>query len=103
MGNEVVKASQSAPITVTSGMIQTEGLTPEQQNELRMLAAKKGLELTFGVQEAQVRMQASEAELNLAKGTIAEMSSNQGSFSAKFTGKTVTGEYEIKAKKGLFL
>ena len=100
MGNEVVKASQSAPITVTSGMIQTEGLTPEQQNEL---AAKKGLELTFGVQEAQVRMQASEAELNLAKGTIAEMSSNQGSFSAKFTGKTVTGEYEIKAKKGLFL
>lgn len=103
MKNEMVKSQTSAPITVTAGMISVEGLTLEQQNELRMLAAKKGLDLTLGVQESQVRMQAAGAEMEMAKATIANLSANTGSFSAKFSGKTVTGDYEIKAKKGLFL
>ena len=46
MSNEIVKKDNSdSMLTIGPGPISLEGLDPSDQNELRMLAAKKGIDL----------------------------------------------------------
>ncbi len=103
MSNEIVrKDGTDSMLTIGPGPISMEGLAPSQVNELRMLAAKKGIDLAADAAQKQMQLQAAMAEvdgtLNAAKRLVA--SGARGSITA--TSQTATGSISIKIKKGLF-
>lgn len=104
MGTEIVKSEDCVPLAmVGSGPISLDGLTPAQQNELRMLAAKKGIDLAGEAATMKLRLQAAAAEVDVALNAAKQLSTIGTRVSIESTSTTATGNIKIKAKKGLIV
>lgn len=102
MSTEIVKRdAASAAITIGTGPISMEGLTLEQQNELKMLAAKKGIDLAAKAADMQLQNQAASAEVNAVLAAAKGFSDSGVGIKIESTTHTATGTISIKAKKGL--
>ena len=102
MSTKIVKKDNSdAMITIGSGPISMDGLTPEQQNRIRMLAAEKGIDLAADAAQKKLLLEAATAEvttvMNAAKGLV-DMGAR---VSITSNSQTATGDISIKVKKGL--
>ena len=102
MGTEMVKSeTQSSLLTIGAGPISLEGLTPTQQNELRMLAAKKGVDLAADAAKKQLQLQAASAEVDVVLCAAKRLNDIGARACITSTSKTATGAISIRAKKGL--
>ncbi len=104
MDTEIVAKNSNAPmVTIGAGPIALDGLTPAQQNEIRMLAAKKGIDLAADAAKMQLQLQAATAEVDTVLTAAKGLQSAGARISIESTSHTATGTITIKAKKGLIL
>ncbi len=104
MKTEIMKNDSQAPmISIQPGPISLDGLTPDQQNELRMLAAKKGIDLAADAAKKKLQLQAATAEVDVAICAAKQLADVGARISLESSSQTATGTISIKAKKGLFI
>lgn len=100
MANELVKSNPTT-LTITPGAVSLEGLTEIQQNELRMYAAKNGVDLAADAATRKMRLEASAAEVDMTTNAIGAIRRAGGKYDIKMTAQTATGAISIRAKKGV--
>ena len=100
MANELVKNNPNS-LTITPGTVSLEGLTEAQQNELRLYAAKTGIDMAADAATRKMRLEASAAEVDMTTNAIGSIRRAGGKYDVKMTAQTATGAISIRAKKGV--
>ena len=100
MANEIV-AHNDETLTISTSAVSLDRLTPEQQNELRFIAAKKGIDLASQVATSQVRLQAAGAEVDMTVNALKGVRNAGGRYKISMSSQTATGTISIEAKKGV--
>jgi len=103
MSNEIVrKCSTDSIEPIGPGPISLEGLKPSQQNELRMVAAKKTLDIAVDAAQKQTQLKAAITEVGVVLDAAKVLVASGARGSITSTSQTATGSISIKIKKGLF-
>ena len=91
MANELVKKEEGNVLSLNFGSVQLDGLTEQQQNELKYLVARKTIELAVDLKQRQIKLEASTAELS-AEINEMERAKKAGLHSSRSHGiETATG------------
>lgn len=98
MSNEVLQTSGQV-LTLNFGSVDMTGLTPEQQNELRMIVAKKQVELASDLAKKRIQIEAATTDIDVALNAVDRLSRGSSSFKVSSHSSTASGSTSITAGK----
>ena len=96
--NEVVK-KESTELSLDFGTLSLDHLTPEQQNQIRVLVAQKKFDLALEVATRKVKLDSSKADMDNVINTARSLDQTKAGFSIHSEHQTASGKTSISVNK----
>lgn len=101
MSNDVVKSGSNV-LSLNFGSLSLEGLTPEQQNEIRALVAQKKFDLALDVATCKVKLDSSKADLDNVVGVAQRLDQTKAGYLIESEVETASGKTTISINRVRF-
>ena len=99
MGAGNVVKRESSELSLDFGSLSLEGLSAEEQNQIRSLVAQKKFELALDVATRKVKLDSSKADMDNVVNTAQHLDQTHAGFSIKSEHETASGKTSISVIK----